>query len=196
MSKVYTAASVSLDGFIAGPEETGFDQLFQWLNNGDVVVPTGDRDFHMTPASADLWNDLIGSTGACVVGRRLFDLTSGWAGNPPVSKPHVVLSHRAAPEGFESVVPFTFVADGIEAAIAKAQADAGGKWVSVNGGRIASQALNAGLLDEIWLNVVPVLLGEGTRYLDQLSGVPVVLHGPLEVVHGDRITHLRYEVAK
>jgi hypothetical protein len=57
MSTVYTAASVSLDGFIAGPRESGFDQLFQWLNNGDVVAPTGDRDFHMTPASAALWNE-------------------------------------------------------------------------------------------------------------------------------------------
>ena len=82
MSTVYT---------FAGPRESGFDQLFQWLNNGDVVVPTGDHDFHMTPASAALWNELIDDTGACVVGRCLFDLTNGWGGNPPVSKPHVVL---------------------------------------------------------------------------------------------------------
>ena len=196
MSTVYTSASVSLDGFIAGPQESGFDQLFQWLNNGDVVVPTGDRDFHMTPASAALWNDLMDKTGACVVGRHLFDLTGGWSGNPPVSKPHVVLSHHPAPDGFESVVSFTFVADGIEAAVTKAKADAGGRSVSVNGGSMASQALNAGLLDEIWFNVVPVLLGGGVRYLDGLSDVPVVLEGPKQIVRGDRITHLRYRIVK
>ena len=195
MSTVYTSASVSLDGFIAGPRESGFEQLFQWLNNGAVVVPTGDRDFHMTPDSAALWNELVDDTGACVVGRYLFDLTNGCSGNPPVSRPHVVLSHREAPAEFTSVVPFTFVADGIETAIAKAQAIADGKAVSVNGGSMASQALNAGRLDEIWLNVAPVLLGDGVRYLDGLSDVPV-LDGPKQIVQGDRITHLRYTIVK
>jgi dihydrofolate reductase len=194
MSKVYTLASASLDGFIAGPEESGFDHLFQWLGNGEVVVPAADRDFHMTPASAALWNELLGNTGACVVGRRLFDITNGWNGNPPVGKPHVVLSHRGAPDGWDPVVPFTFVADGIESAVAKARADAGGKWVSVNGGTVARQCLNAGLLDEIWLNLVPVLLGGGVRYLDELTNLPVTLDGPTRVVEGVGVTHLCYSV--
>jgi dihydrofolate reductase len=196
MSKVYTSASVSLDGFIAGPGESGFDHLFQWLNNGDVVMPAADRDFHMTAASAGVWNELMDRTGACVVGRYLFDITNGWNGNPPVSRPHVVLSHRGAPDGWDPVVPFTFVADGIESAVAKAKAEAGGRWVSVNGGTVASQCLSAGLLDEIWFNVVPVLLGDGVRFLDRLSSVPITLEDPDEVVQGNRITHLRYRVAR
>jgi dihydrofolate reductase len=195
---VYTTASVSLDGFIASPADSGYEHLFGWLGNGDVPVPTAqpDRTFHMSAASAALWRDMLGRTGASVVGRRLFDLTGGWGGNPPVGTPHVVVTHRPPPEDWpaDTPVPFTFVTDGVPAAVERAKAIAGGKWVSVNGGMIARQCLNAGLLDEIWLSLVPVLLGDGVRFLDELTGVPVELDGPLAVVEGTGVTHLRYRV--
>lgn len=195
MTIVSTSSTVSLDGFIAGPDESGFDQLFQWLGSGDVVVPAADREFHLTAASAKHWTGLLDATGVCVVGRRLFDLTNGWNGNPPVGKPHVVLSHRPAPDGFDPVVPFTFT-EGIEEAIGLAREIAGDKDIALNGGKVASQALAAGLLDEIWFNVVPVLLGRGVRYLDEFDGGPIVLGDPVEVIEGKRVTHLRYRVNK
>jgi dihydrofolate reductase len=198
MSKVYTTATVSLDGFISGPGESGFDHLFQWYGNGDVAVPTAqpDRTFHMSAASAELWHDMIGRTGACVVGRRLFDLTDGWGGNPPVGKPHFVVTHRALADWADrdTAVPFTFVTDGIKSAIAQAKATAGDGWVSVAGGTMARQCVNAGLLDEIWLHLAPVLLGDGVRFLDALTDVPVELDGPTAVIEGNRVTHLRYTV--
>jgi dihydrofolate reductase len=90
----------------------------------------------------------------------------------------------------------TFVTDGIESAIEKAREIAGDKVFGVNGGTIASRCLNAGLLDEIWVDLVPVLLGGGTPFLDQLVGAPVELEGPISVTEGNRVTHLRYRVRK
>jgi dihydrofolate reductase len=196
MTQVYTGASVSLDGYIAGPGETGFEHLFAWYANGDVEVPTADPDMtmRMTAVSAERFRNLVDQTGALVVGRKLFDSTGGWGGNHPMGVPVVVLSH-SVPEGWPRPdAPFTFVGDGIEAAVEQATALAGGKVVGVNGGTIASQCLDAGLLDEIWVDLVPVLLGGGTPYFDRLRNAPVELEGPVSVVEGTSVTHLRYRV--
>lgn len=196
MTKVYTGATMSLDGYISGPNETGFDQLFKWYRNGEVEVPTAqpERTLRMSAASVEHWRNLIETTGALVVGRRLFDLTDGWGGNHPMGTPVVVLTH-SVPEGWpRQDAPFTFVTDGIERAVEEAKALAGGKAVGVNGGTIASQCLDAGLLDEVWIDLAPVLLGGGTRFFDQLKIAPVELDGPVSVVEGTGITHLRYRV--
>lgn len=196
MSKVYTGASMSLDGYIAGPGETGFEHLFKWYGNGDVVVPTThpEMTFRTTAASAEHLRKLTDMTGALVVGRRLFDSTDAWGGNHPLGKPVVVVTH-SVPEGWpRDDAPFTFVTDGIERAIEQAKALAGDKIVGVNGGTIAQQCLDAGLLDEIWVDLVPVLLGGGTPFFDQLKRVPVELEGPDSVVEGSDVTHLRYRV--
>lgn len=129
-----------------------------------------------------------------MVGRRLFDFTEGWGGVHPMDKPVVVLSHTV-PDGWpREGAPFTFVSDGIEAAIETAKELAGEKVVGVNGGTIATQCLNGGLLDEIWVELVPVLLGGGTPFFDGLIGAPVELEGPLSVIEGTDVTHLRYRV--
>jgi dihydrofolate reductase len=196
MTKVYTGATMSLDGYIAGPNETGFDQLFKWYRTGDVEVPTAQpgRTLRMSAASVEHWRNLIETTGALVVGRRLFDLTGGWGGNHPIGTPVVVLTH-SVPEGWPRPdAPFTFVTDGIERAVEQAKALAGGKAVGVNGGTIASQCLDAGLLDEVWIDLAPVLLGGGTRFFDQLKIAPVEFDGPVSVVEGTGVTHLRYRV--
>jgi dihydrofolate reductase len=195
MSKVYTGATMSLDGYIAGPVESGFDKLFKWYGNGDVEVPTADPELTMrlTQVSAGHFRSVIDMTGALVVGRTLFDVTSGWGGRHPLDKPVVVLTHNP-PEDWPDDTPFTFVTDGIEAAIEQAKALAGDKVVGVNGGTIASQCLNAGLLDEVWIDLVPVLLGDGTPFFDGLTGAPVELDGPLSVTEGVDVTHLRYRV--
>jgi dihydrofolate reductase len=195
MSKVYTGASMSIDGYIAGPEESGFDQLFKWYGNGEVEVPTADPDMttHLTAASAEHFRGLMERTGAIVVGRRLFDLTSGWGGNHPMGCPIVVVTHRPAPDGWPEDAPFTFV-EGIERAIATAGEIAGDKVVAVNGGTIASQCLNAKLLNEVWVDLVPVLLGGGTPFFSNLADAPAVLEGPVSAVQGLDVTHLRYTV--
>jgi dihydrofolate reductase len=196
MTKVYTGASMSLDGYISGPEESGFEHLFKWYGNGDVEVPTAkpDMTMRMTPVSAEHLREVWEASGALVVGRKLFDFTSGWGGLHPMGLPVVVLTH-SVPDGWEREGEhFTFVTDGIEAAIAKARDLAGDKVVGLNGGMIASQSLSARLLDEVWIDLVPVLLGDGTPFFDQLQGAPFVLEGPVSVTEGTHVTHLRYRV--
>jgi dihydrofolate reductase len=198
MTKVYTGASMSLDGYIAGPEESGFEHLFQWYGNGDVEVPTTkpDMTMRMTAVSAAHFRALIERTGALVVGRKLFDFTRGWDGNHPMGGPVVVLTH-SVPDGWpREGAPFHFVTDGIEAAVAKAAELAGDKVVGVNGGTIARQCLDAGLLDEVWIDLVPVLLGGGTPFFEQLGTAPVALEGPVSVQEGKGVTHLRYRVTR
>jgi dihydrofolate reductase len=200
MSQVFTGATLSLDGFIAGPDETGFEHLFQWYGNGDVVMPTTHEEltFRLTPVSADHVRGYVEQVGALVVGRKLFDVTSGWGGSHPLDRPVVVLTHRppTPQEWPHENAPFTFVTDGIESAIAMAKEIAGDKAVGVNGGTIASQCLNAGLLDEVWIDLVPVLLGAGTPFFDHLIGGPVLLDGPVSVTEGRAVTHLRYTVRR
>ena len=198
MTSVYTGASMSLDGYIAGPGDTGFDQLFKWFGNGDVVVPTTQPEMtlRLTAASAKHWAGVVEGTGALVVGRKLFDFTQGWRGNHPMGKPVVVVTH-SVPEGWPRPdAPFTFVTDGIASAVDQAKALAGEKTVGVNGGSIARQCLEAGLLDEIWVDLIPVLLGGGTPFFDQVKGAPVELEGPVSIVDGRDVTHLRYRVRK
>ena len=197
MTTVYTGASMSIDGYIAGPDETGFEHLFQWYGNGDIDVPTADPQMtlKMTQVNVDHWHRTLDLTGALVVGRKLFDYTSGWGGRHPIDKPVVVLTSRDAPDGFEDK-PFTFVTEGIERAIEVAAELAGGKGVGLNGGTIASQALDAGLLDEVWVDLVPVVLGGGTPFLSQLGSAPIALEGPIDVIEGTAVTHMRYRVRR
>ncbi|MBO3750356.1 dihydrofolate reductase family protein [Streptosporangiaceae bacterium NEAU-GS5] len=194
MSKVITAASMSLDGFIAGPHETGFEHLFAWHNNGDVEIPSADTrwSFHVSEASAGHvrgWFD----TGALVVGRRLFDVTQGWGGSHPLGGPVFVVTHQPPSDWPHPDAPFTFVTDGVESAIRQARAAAGDRDVSVAAGDLARQALDAGLIDEICVDLVPLLLGEGVRFVDGLADIPVKLGTP-RVIEGVGVTHLYYPV--
>lgn len=199
MTKVYTGASMSLDGYIASPSDPAFEHLFAWYAAGDVEVTTTHPDltFRLTETSAAHWRRIVDSFGALVVGRTLFDMTSGWGGRHTMDVPVVVLTH-SVPDGWEKEnESFVFVTEGgIQAAVAKAAELAGDKGVGVNGGTIARQCLDAGLLDEIWIDLVPVLLGSGTPFFDQLGTAPVVLDGPIEVTESERVTHLRYLVRR
>jgi len=198
MAKVFTGASMSLDGYISGPAESGFEHLFKWYGNGDVAVPTADPALtpQMTPVSADYFRTVRDMTGAIVVGRKLFDFTNGWGGNHPLGVPVVVLTH-SVPDGWpRDDASFKFVSEGIERAVEVAKELAGDKVVGLNGGMIARQALDAGLLDEIWVDLVPVLLGAGTPFFSELAHAPVELEGPISNVQGTDVTHLRYVVKR
>lgn len=199
MGKVTTSASVSLDGFIAGPGETGFEHLFAWYEAGEVEYPSqleGVR-FSLTPADHAYLTAAVEQIGVFVVGRRLFDLTDGWTGRHPLDKPVVVVTH-ALPTDWVAThpgAPFTFVTDGVAEAIEVARGIAGDRDIGLNAGSILSQALELGLVDEIVLDLAPVLLGGGTRFFDALTSGPILLDGP-EITPGERITHLRYTVRR
>jgi dihydrofolate reductase len=198
MTKIYTGASMSLDGYIAGPGESGFDRLFAWYGNGDIAVPTAkpDMTLSMTAVNAEHWRTIVEQSGAIVVGRKLYDFTRGWDGTHPLGVPVVVLTHEPPADVPQGDTPFTFVTEGIEAAVAAASELAGGKGVGVNGGTIAAQCLDAGLLDEVWIDLVPVLLGGGTPFFPGIENVPAQLEGPISVVEGEDVTHLRYRVRR
>lgn len=193
MTKIYTGASMSLDGYIAGPGDSGFEHLFKWYGTGDVVVETADPDLtmRMTEMGAKHFREQVENCGALVVGRHLYDLTNGWGGRHPMDVPVVVLTHRPPGPDNES---FVFATEGIEAAVAKARELAGEKYVGLNSGQIARQALEAKLIDEVWVDLVPVLLGAGTPFFGQFEGAPVVLEGPLSIGDDKDVTHLRYRV--
>ena len=201
MGKVIAGATMSLDGFIAGPDDTGFDLLFKWFGAGDVEVPMPDPTAgvpapRVSQPSAELLRKEWAAWGALVVGRHLYDLTNAWNGRHPLGVTTVVLTHRPPEDRPQADDNFVFVTEGIEAAVAKAKEIAGDRNVGVNGGQMARQALEAGLLDEIGVELVPVILGAGTRLFADLGSPPVEFEGPILVVEGLGVTHLRYRVVK
>jgi dihydrofolate reductase len=142
--------------------------------------------------------DFVEGIGVFVVGRRMFDLTDGWGGRHAFDKSIVVVTH-SVPQDWVAAhpdAPFTFVTDGLPSAIERARAIAGDQDVCVTPGKIASQCLELGLLDEISIDLVPVLLGSGVRFLDELKAGPILLDEPDLIVEGSRVTHLRYQVRR
>jgi dihydrofolate reductase len=196
MGQVIASASMSLDGFIARPDH-GVEELFDWYDNGDVVVENaGDLPaFRLTEASAAYWLAWRESLGALVVGRELFDLTDGWRGTHPLGVPFVLLTHRQVTSSAALGSPDLVVMhEGIVEAVSAAQELAGDKVVGVAAGTIASQALRAGLLDAVNVDLVPVFLGSGRAYFTGPAGWPAVLADPTTVVRGRRVTHLSFPV--
>lgn len=193
MSTVVLYASVSVDGLIAdGGDDPG--PLFDWLTSGDVPLDDSGA-LTVSQASYDYTRPYWDRIGVTVVGRHVFDLTDGWDGTPPSGVEHViVVTHRPPPEGWDPQAPFHFV-DGVEAAVARARELAGDRVVEVAAGDVGGQVLAAGLVDEVRMDVVPVVLGSGKRYFGSVSAQHL-LDGPDVVVQGDRVTHLRYRVRR
>jgi dihydrofolate reductase len=196
MGKVITQASMSLDGFISDTNDQ-VGPLFDWYGNGDVEVSGSDPNmvFHTSAASADYLRKAWSNIAADVIGRRLFDLTNGWNGNPAVGDAVFVVTHEPPTDWPFPDAPFTFVTDGVESALAQAQAFAGEGDVSITSGNIAGQAFQAGLIDEVLIDLVPVVFGAGVRYFGDHDDSPLLLDDP-EIVQGDRVTHMRYRVRK
>jgi dihydrofolate reductase len=195
MSKVIAFMSMSIDGYVADAND-GVAEVFNWYFAGDVEVPTGSPEFtfRVSAPSADHLRRLMANTGAFLTGRRTFEVADGWGGQHPWGVPAVVVTHHV-PEGWPrpgSTVEF--VTEGIKAAVARARSAAGGKAVLVHGARTIQQCLDAGLLDEIGIDLAAVVLGGGVPLFDHLA-LPVVLGNP-KVVNGVGVTHLRYPVLK
>ena len=204
MAKVATGLSMSLDGFIAGrndglgsPLGNGGEWLFAWYSGGDTEyrLPGTEMVFRVSPQSAQLLQEAHSQIGAFVTGRRTFDITNGWGGRPPLGVPTFVVTHTVPQEWIYEGSPFTFVTDGVESAVERAKAVAGDKTVAVGAASIAQQCTRAGLLDEIHIDLVPVLLGEGVRLFDHLGMGPIELQST-EVVEASDVTHLTFRVVK
>lgn len=195
MGKVLTHMSMSLDGYIAQPDDNPAE-LFEWYGAGDVSVPSANEDvkFQVDEASADLLRDLTGEMGAIVAGRRLFDIAQGWGDSHPAGAPVVVVTHSPPDNAVEQFPKTTFV-DGVEPAIAKAREIAGDRDVTIASPNVINQALEAGLVDEVWVSLVPVLFGEGIPYFSKLDRGHVRLDDP-EMVQGRRALHLKFPVRR
>ena len=197
MSKVVALMSMSLDGFVADRDD-GVAEVFDWyFHSGDVEFSAGGSDpmtFKVSKPSAEHLRALWAELGAVLTGRRTFDVAQGWGGNHAWG-PAFVLTHQIPAGWPRPTSTVHFVTDGIESAVKQAKAAAGGKSVGVHGADTIQQLLNAGLLDELNVDVAAVLLGSGVRLFDHLAGTPSVLGNP-RVIQGVGVTHLRYPVRK
>ena len=202
MTKVFTAHAVSVDGYISGRHPTdgdgGFgrglgdaEMLFDWYFKGDTESTVFDG-FHLNEPSARYFDEVAGRVGAAVAGRETYEHSSRFGGGSPhPSAPLFVVSHRSIPELGERQ---TLVTTGIEDAIAGAREAAGDKDVALMGGAVVSSALEAGLVDELILHQVPVLLGGGRTFFQELPAhVRLQLR---QVIPAPGVTHLHYEVVR
>jgi dihydrofolate reductase len=183
---------VSVDGFIAD-ETDDVGPLHDWYFNGDIPIVDGGP-FKVSAASAPYVQAMWASIGVIVKGRRLFDQTNGWEGRPPAGDHVVVVSHRPKPEGWHPEASYHFV-DDVTAAIGKAQELAGERVVAVTAGDLGGQVLAAGLVDEVAMDVVPVVFGAGKRYFGSVDAQHL-LEDPHVVVQGDRVLHLAFRVRR
>jgi len=197
MSKVFSALAVSVDGFITGRDPgpgRGLGDggvLFDWYGDGDVASEVF-AGFRLSEPSRRVFDDLAGRIGAVVAGRNTYDDSDGFGGKSPhPTAPLVVVSHRPPPpEASDEQTFVSSVEDGVEAA----RAVAGGGDVGVMGGGVTTAALRAGLLDEVVLHQVPVLLGDGRRFFQDLPAH--VRLNVVEVVPAPGVTHLHFRIER
>jgi dihydrofolate reductase len=179
------------------PIGEGGERLLAWYSAGDTEyrLPGSEMVFKVSPQTAELLREIRATTGALVTGRRTFDLTNGWGGRHPLDVPVFVVSHTIPQEWVYEGSSFRFVTDGLESALEQAHAIAGDKDVGVVGASLVQQCIRAGLLDEIHVDVVPVLLGGGVRLFDHLGTEPIELEST-RVIEGAGVTHLTFRVVK
>jgi dihydrofolate reductase len=194
MGKVIAEFAMSLDGFIADAQDGVWD-LYKWLTDGDVALPLHDRVFMTSQVSADHYREIMATTGAQVTGRRDFDISKAWGGQSPMNVPIFIVTHSPPQEWLDKESPFTFITEGVERAVEQARQIAGEKNVAVNGSKITQQCLQAGLLDEIWIDLVPILLSKGIPLFADVGIGPVEL-AISQVMDAPGVTHLRYRVVK
>jgi dihydrofolate reductase len=200
--KVMTGMSTSVDGFIAGPNDTAEQpmgsnglRLFDWFSNGDTASRFYPH-FRMAAANAAFFDAFAGRAGAVISGRHTYDVANAWAGTGPLpGVPLFVLTHHLPEDPPLGDPSYTFVTDGIESAVTQAKRVAGEKDVSVMGSAAVQQCLQAGLLDELHVHLIPVVLGGGVRLLDHLGPDPIALEC-IGVLDGPGVTHLSYRVVR
>ncbi len=214
MSRTRFQISMSLDGYVAGPNQgeehplgEGGEQLHEWALALQAWREPHGQEGGEVNASSPVMAEMQENVGAVVMGRNMFGPGRGpweeypwdgwWGEDPPFHTPvYVVTHHPREPLEMQGGTTFHFVTDGVEAAIARAKEAAGDRDVSIGGGaNVARQALKAGLVDELTLNVVPVILGGGARLLDDLGSANFTLQCT-RVVAAPAVTHLTYRVER
>jgi dihydrofolate reductase len=215
MGKLFCDISMSLDGFVAGPNVTldeplgeGGERLHDWVVGLATWRERHGLEGGEESVDGEVVEEAQQAAGAFVMGRKMFSGGAGpweddpnadgwWGDDPPFRVPVFVLTHHSRePVTKAGGTSFTFVTDGIESALEQAHSAAGDKDVYVAGGAsIVQQYLRAGLLDELQIHVAPVLLGGGTRLLDDLGPDPAKLE-TTRVIESPNVTHLRYRVVK
>jgi dihydrofolate reductase len=196
MATVVVQAVMSLDGYVARPDDMP-GPIFDWYEAGDVEVRFNpEHVFHVSEQSAA---HLKHHDVRCqVIGRHLFDLVDGWNGRPIVGDRVFVVTHRDDVDewrGRYPDAPYTFCTDGVEDAVRRAAAHAGDGAVIVSAGEVAGQVVAAGLADELAIDLAPVFLGSGKRFLGS-STDEIVLGDPHVVIQGERVLHLMYSVRR
>ena len=213
MSKLRFQISMSLDGFVAGPNQSeenplgeGGEQLHEWVVRLEAWRKPHGLEGGDVNASSEVVERSLENVGATVMGRNMFGgegpwgdapWDGWWGDDPPFHTPVFIVTHHARePVEKKGGTTFTFVTDGIESALEQAREAAAGKDVALAGGAsVAQQYLQAGLIDEVQLHVVPVLLGAGARLFDNLEDAKVELECT-SVVDAPGVTHLAYRVLK
>ena len=214
MSKFKLNVTMSLDGFVAGPEQSGENplgiggmQLHQWMLPLKAFRETHGEEGGEVNASTPVAEGILGNVGATIMGRNMFGGGPGawgerpwngyWGDDPPYHHPVFVLTHHSRPPlEMKGGTAFHFVTAGIESALQQARAAAGDRDVSLGGGAaVAQQYLTAGLLDEMVISVVPLMLGGGARLFDNLVDARPKLD-QIEVVEAPGVTHIRYALAR
>ena len=201
MGKVTFNMTMSLDGFVAGPNDSpekglgdGGEGLFNWYFSGDtdVYMSEGVPPLKVSKQSADILKDAISTIGAGIWGRRTFDIAHAWGGHPPGS-PAFIVTHHVPQEWVKDGSPFIFVTDGVESAVRQAKEAAGDKDVMICTANILQQAIKAGLVDEIHVDVAPMLLGGGVSLFDHLGTGPINLER-IRAVEAPGVTHLGFRI--
>jgi dihydrofolate reductase len=195
LGTVFMHNVVSVDGFIADVND-GVGPLHDWYFDGDTPIIEGPDggSFKISSASVRYVRPMWQGIGTIVMGRHLFDLVNGWEGRPPTGDHVVVVSHRPKPGGWHPEASYHFV-DDVTAAVEKAKELAGERNVAVNAGDVGGQVFAAGLVDEVAMDVVPVVFGSGKRYFGSVSGQHL-LEDPHVVIQGERVLHLSFKVRR
>ena len=200
MGNVIVDLTMSLDGFIAGADDSpdlplgrGGEELFTWMSAGPEE---NRRHDYLAPPDPSLVvvEEWMSDAGALISGRRTFDIADGWKGGHPVDAPIFVVTHQAPTEG-EWSPRVVFVTEGAERALEMAKAVAGDGTIGISGADVAQQLLRAGLVDEIQVSIAPLLLGSGVRLFDNIGSHPIRLEQG-RVIPSDGVTHLRYRVLR
>ena len=209
MSSVTCQISISLDGFVAGPNQSVEDpigeggmRLHEWVFKTDSWRGQHGLEGGERTVDSEVVDEIVQGVGAYVMGRKMFGggdgvwdqtWTGWWGEDPPFHAPVFVLTHHPRePLSMQGGTTFTFVTDGIESALEQARTAADGREVAISGGASAvRQYLAAGMLDELYLHIVPIVLGAGERLLENV-GEPIV--EPVKVVASPAVTHVKYRV--
>ena len=201
MAGVVVDISMSLDGFVTGPDDglgrglgEGGEPIHDWIMGGAWTY-TGGTPFQASGVDREVLDEMFATAGALIVGRRMYDVVDGWGDESPFGMPVFVVTSRPHPTRAVGTTTYTFVTDGVHSALRRARDAAGDKAVLLGGGAaLVQQFLAEGLVDEMQIHISPVLMGVGKRLFEHLGSSPRRLE-QLRVRESPQATHIRYRLS-